>query len=285
MQSTSVKLLTTKIDVKEYVKNAKADGKTVGFVPTMGALHEGHESLITCAIQDTDEVIVSIFVNPTQFGPNEDFDKYPRQLEKDIARCEKLGVKAIFAPTPEETYSDKNNLTLVLPSEKLKNKMCGKTRAGHFDGVATVVLKLFNIVQPDAAYFGQKDAQQLFIINKMVKDLDIPVNIVGCPIVRDENGLALSSRNAYLSENAKIKALTISKTLINIQNYYVGGKLMDIDTVMAIAKDTLDSLITLEYLEIYDYNTLLPVTTVGADTLVAIAVKIDGIRLIDNILI
>lgn len=285
MQIKNVMLLKSKSEVRELVSVLKKDNKIIGFVPTMGALHEGHESLIKRAITECDNVIVSIFVNPTQFGPNEDFDAYPKQLEQDIEICQKLGVSAIFAPVAEEMYSNTECLTSVIPPESLKNKMCGKSRKGHFDGVATVVLKLFNIVQPDNAYFGMKDAQQLFIIKKMVRDLDIPVNIIGCPIVRESSGLAMSSRNSYLSVEAKDKAVKISKVLESVRNEYLSGKILDVNQVMSIAKAILDAEISIEYLEMYNYQTLMPVNTVGAETLIAIAVKIDGIRLIDNLLI
>lgn len=285
MQIKNVMLLKSKSNVKEIVSALKNDNKIIGFVPTMGALHEGHESLIKRAIAECDNVIVSIFVNPTQFGPNEDFDAYPKQLEQDMEICRKLGVSAIFAPLAEEMYSNTECFTSVIPPESLKNKMCGKSRKGHFDGVATVVLKLFNIVQPDNAYFGMKDAQQLFIIKKMVRDLDIPVNIIGCPIVRESSGLAMSSRNSYLSVEAKDKAVKISKVLEAIRNEYLSGKIVDVHQVMSIAKTILDTERSIEYLEIYNYQTLMPVNTVGAETLIAIAVKIEGIRLIDNILI
>ena len=212
-------LLANKIEnVKENIKNWKKEGLTIGLVPTMGALHKGHMSLIKKAKETADKVVVSIFVNPIQFGPNEDFEKYPRTLESDVNICQSLGVDIVFAPAPNEMYGENtllsnNNLTYVCPPYNVVDMLCGKSRPGHFDGVATVVLKLFNIVQPDFAFFGQKDAQQLFILKKMVKDLNINIKIIGCPIVREKDGLAISSRNIYLSEAERKKALSISQAL------------------------------------------------------------------------
>lgn len=285
MYANSTKLFENKLELNQFIKDLKNENKIIGFVPTMGALHEGHESLIKRATEECDAVIVSLFVNPTQFGPNEDFEKYPRQLEQDMEMCKKYGVVAVFSPKPDEMYSDRANLTMVVPDDFYKNKMCGISRKGHFDGVATVVLKLFNIVQPDCAYFGMKDAQQLFIIKKMVKDLDVQVNVIGCPIVRDEKGLALSSRNAYLSDAAKEKALTISKSLHLIKSEYINGNILDVHKAKELVNQTLDEDIELEYLEMYDYDLLSPVEFVGANTLIAFAGKINGVRLIDNILI
>ena len=209
-------LVHTIKEVREQIKEWKKAGLTVGLVPTMGALHNGHLSLIKKAVEKCDKVVVSVFVNPIQFCPGEDLDKYPRTLEADQKLCESNGVNIVFAPTPSEMYGDcqmrtNDFLTYVIPPFFYVNKLCGKSRVGHFDGVCTVVNKLFNIVQPDFAFFGQKDAQQLIIIKKMVKDLNIPVEIIPCPIVREESGLALSSRNKYLSEEDKIQALALSK--------------------------------------------------------------------------
>ena len=203
-------LVHTIKEVREQIKEWEKAGLTVGLVPTMGALHNGHLSLIKKAVEKCDKVVVSVFVNPIQFCPGEDLDKYPRTLEADQKLCESNGVNIVFAPTPSEMYGDcqmrtNDFLTYVIPPFFYVNKLCGKSRVGHFDGVCTVVNKLFNIVQPDFAFFGQKDAQQLIIIKKMVKDLNIPVEIIPCPIVREESGLALSSRNKYLSEEDKIQ--------------------------------------------------------------------------------
>jgi pantoate--beta-alanine ligase len=271
--------------IRETVKNWKQQGKTIGFVPTMGALHKGHESLMLKARSECDIVVVSIFVNPIQFAPNEDFDKYPRQLEADRQICENNGVDFVFAPTPQIMYSEgQENITKVVSPEIFQDKLCGKSRIGHFNGVATVVLKLFNIVQPDKAYFGQKDAQQLFIIKKMVRDLDVPVEIIGCPIIREESGLALSSRNTYLSEEQKIKALTLSKVLKKIESDYKAGN-TNAKEILENAADILDNDACLEYLEALDTFSMGKTEILKCDTLIAIAAKIGTVRLIDNIIL
>ena len=217
-------LLNKITEVRAEVKKWRAEGLKVGLVPTMGALHEGHLSLIKKAKAECDKVVVSVFVNPIQFGPSEDFDKYPRTLEEDMKLCDGEGVDVVFAPSAREMYGDcrlsNDCLTYVCPPYFYVDKLCGKSRVGHFDGVCTVVMKLFNIVQPDCAFFGQKDAQQIIIIKKMVEDLNIPIEIVQCPIVREESGLALSSRNKYLSETGKKDALVLSQILNNIKAYF-----------------------------------------------------------------
>lgn len=260
---------------------------TVGLVPTMGALHEGHLSLIKKAKETCDKVVVSVFVNPIQFGPAEDFDKYPRTLEKDMELCNSVGVDAVFAPTPEIMYGKGNrlsndNLTYVCPPFFYVNKLCGKSRTGHFDGVCTVVLKLFNIVQPDYAFFGQKDAQQAVIIRKMVNDLNVPITIVQCPIVREESGLALSSRNKYLSEDGKKDALALSKILNNIKACYMRG-ITDIEALKETAYAYLTEKHELEYLEILDRNTLEEQENADKNSIVLIACRVENVRLIDNL--
>lgn len=268
-------------------KRAEWKGLKVGLVPTMGALHEGHLSLIKKAKETCDKVVVSVFVNPIQFGPSEDFDKYPRTLDKDMELCNSVGVDAVFAPTPAEMYGGESKLsndtlTYVCPPFFYVNKLCGKTRTGHFDGVCTVVLKLFNIVQPDCAFFGQKDAQQVIIIKKMVNDLNVPIEIIQCPIVREESGLALSSRNKYLSEQGKKDALVLSSILNNIKKCYKKG----ITDVSAL-KETVYSFLTdkhdMEYLEILDKNTLEEQEKANDDSIALIACRVEGVRLIDNI--
>jgi pantoate--beta-alanine ligase len=270
--------------LRAQIKEWKSKNLTIGFVPTMGALHVGHESLIKKARKDCDRVVVSIFVNPIQFGPNEDYDKYPRQLESDREICSRNNVDIIFAPAPHEMYPEKENLTTIIPPSSYQDKLCGKSRIGHFNGVATVVLKLFNIVQPDKAYFGQKDAQQLIIIKKMVRDLNIPVEIIGCPIIRDTDGLALSSRNAYLSSEDRQKALTLSKVLRKIKEDYSAG-IASTKTVINNALQLLHPDAKLEYLEVLDANTLEQTDILKENTLVAIAAKVGNVRLIDNLLI
>ena len=280
-------LVHTIKEVREQIKEWKKAGLTVGLVPTMGALHNGHLSLIKKAVEKCDKVVVSVFVNPIQFCPGEDLDKYPRTLEADQKLCESNGVNIVFAPTPSEMYGDcqmrtNDFLTYVIPPFFYVNKLCGKSRVGHFDGVCTVVNKLFNIVQPDFAFFGQKDAQQLIIIKKMVKDLNIPVEIIPCPIVREESGLALSSRNKYLSEEDKIEALALSKILNNIKNCYKKG-ITDVEALKETAYQFLNDHHDLEYLEFMNEENLDEMTTADDHTRVFIACKVGGVRLIDNI--
>ena len=262
-------------------------GLKVGLVPTMGALHEGHLSLIKKAKETCDKVVVSVFVNPIQFGPSEDFDKYPRTLDKDMELCNSVGVDAVFAPTPAEMYGGESKLsndtlTYVCPPFFYVNKLCGKTRTGHFDGVCTVVLKLFNIVQPDCAFFGQKDAQQVIIIKKMVNDLNVPIEIIQCPIVREESGLALSSRNKYLSEQGKKDALVLSSILNNIKKCYKKG-ITDVSALKETAYSFLTDKHDMEYLEILDKNTLEEQEKANDDSIALIACRVEGVRLIDNI--
>ena len=281
-------MLLNKIsEVREEVKKWKREGLKIGLVPTMGALHEGNLSLIRRAKKECDKVVVSVFVNPIQFGPSEDFDKYPRTLEADNKACEGEGVDIVFAPSPKEMYGEGNRLsndtlTYVCPPFFYVNKLCGKTRTGHFDGVCTVVNKLFNIVQPDMAFFGQKDAQQAVIIRKMVRDLNIPIEIIQCPIVREESGLALSSRNKYLSEEGRKDALVLSRILNNIKACYKKGI-----TEVSALKETAYSFLTekhdMEYLELMDKDTLEEKITADDNTIVLIACRVDGVRLIDNI--
>ena len=268
-------------------KRAEWKGLKVGIVPTMGALHEGHLSLIKKAKETCDKVVVSVFVNPIQFGPAEDFDKYPRTLDKDMELCNSVGVDIVFAPSPAEMYGEGNRLsndtlTYVCPPFFYVNKLCGKTRVGHFDGVCTVVLKLFNIVQPDYGFFGQKDAQQVIIIKKMVKDLNVPIEIIQCPIVREESGLALSSRNKYLTAEGKKEALVLSKILNNIKACYKKG-VTDISAFKETAYSFLTDKHDMEYLEILDKNTLEEKKNADKDSIALIACKVENVRLIDNI--
>lgn len=282
-------LLHTIKEVREQVKEWKKEGLTVGLVPTMGALHNGHLSLIKKAVEKCDKVVVSVFVNPIQFCPGEDLDKYPRTLEADTKLCNDAGVSIVFAPSPSEMYGQSEMrtndfLTYVIPPFFYVNKLCGKSRVGHFDGVCTVVNKLFNIVQPDFAFFGQKDAQQLIIIKKMVKDLNIPVDIVPCPIVREESGLALSSRNKYLSEEDKKEALVLSKILNNIKECYKKG-ITDVVALKETAFQFLTDKHELEYLELLDCEDLEEKKIADNNTRVFIACRVGGVRLIDNILL
>ena len=278
-------LVHTIDEVKNTVKEWR--NLKVGLVPTMGALHEGHLSLIKKAKETCDKVVVSVFVNPIQFGPSEDFDKYPRTLDKDMELCNSVGVDLVFAPTPKEMYGEGNRLsndtlTYVCPPFFYVNKLCGKTRVGHFDGVCTVVLKLFNIVQPNYGFFGQKDAQQVIIIKKMVKDLNVPIEIIQCPIVREESGLALSSRNKYLSEEGKKDALVLSQILKNIKACYQKG-ITDVSALKETAYSYLTDNHDIEYLEILDRNTLEEKSNADRESIALIACRVEGVRLIDNI--
>lgn len=282
-------LLHTINDVREQIKQWKKEGLTVGLVPTMGALHAGHLSLIKKSVEKCDRTVVSVFVNPIQFCPGEDLDKYPRTLDADKKLCNEAGVDIVFAPSPKEMYGEghilsNDFLTYVIPPYFYVDKLCGKSRVGHFDGVCTVVNKLFNIVQPDYAFFGQKDAQQLIIIKKMVKDLNIPIEIIPCPIVREESGLALSSRNKYLSESDKKEALALSKILFNIKACYDKG-ITDVKALTETAYSFLNEHHSLEYLEFRDKDNLEEKTIADSNTQVFIALKIGNVRLIDNILL
>ena len=274
-------------EVRNIVQGWKKQGLTVGLVPTMGALHNGHLSLIKKAKATCDKVVVSDFVNPIQFGPSEDFDKYPRTLDEDMKLCDSEGVDIVFVPSADEMYGkgqrlSNDTLTYVCPPFFYVNKLCGKSRVGHFDGVCTVVLKLFNIVQPDYAFFGQKDAQQVIIIKKMIKDLNVPIKIIQCPIVREESGLALSSRNKYLSEQGKVDALVLSKILNNIKKCYEKG-ITDVSALKETAYDFLTDKHEMEYLEIVDRDTLEDKTTADDNSIALIACRVENVRLIDNI--
>lgn len=280
-------LIHTIKELREQIKNWKREGLTAGLVPTMGALHKGHLSLIKKSVGKCDKTVVSVFVNPIQFCPGEDLDKYPRTLDADQKLCEDAGVDIVFAPSPKEMYGEghimsNDFLTYVIPPFFYVDKLCGKSRVGHFDGVCTVVNKLFNIVQPDYAFFGEKDRQQLIILKKMVKDLNIPVEIIPCPIVREESGLALSSRNKYLSEKGKEDALALSKILFNIKMCYNKG-IDDVKSLTETAYSFLNDNHTLEYLEFRDQNTLEEKQTADSDTIVFIAARVGNVRLIDNI--
>lgn len=276
-------------ELRNQVNYWKKSSYTIGIVPTMGALHKGHESLIKKAKEMCDKVVVSVFVNPIQFGPNEDFDKYPRTLDSDRKICEDNEVDIVFAPSPKEMYGENRKLsntefTYVTPPYNLVDCLCGKSRPGHFDGVATVVLKLFNIVKADYGFFGQKDAQQLFILKKMVKDLNIDIQIIPCPIVRDADGLAISSRNTYLSEEERKNALTISKSLFYIKSLFDKG-ICDSEVLLDSAISILDKNIELEYIEFRDFDTFDKLECVKNNTLVSIAAKSGKTRLIDNIVL
>ena len=283
----SVVVVNEIIALRKIIKEYKMQGKTVALVPTMGCLHDGHKSLMQKAHSIADITVASVFVNPIQFCPGEDYDKYPRTLEADKIVAESAGVDIIFAPSVNEMYPGLekfSDLTMVAPPYELTDIMCGKSRVGHFDGVETVVTKLFNIVQPDFACFGMKDIQQLFLIKKMVKDLNIPVEIVPCPLVRESGGLALSSRNKYLTDEQRKIALSLSKALFAIRDLCNAG-VRENKKLFDTGLTNLDKNVELEYLEFVNYDTFKPVDTVEQPTICALAARVGGVRLIDNVVL
>ncbi len=271
-------------DLKKKLKEERKAGKSVGFVPTMGYLHDGHLSLVKQSVKENDLTVVSIFVNPIQFGPEEDFNRYPRDIERDKKLLEKEGVDYLFFPTNEEMYP--SGFKTFVEVNELGKKLCGKSRPGHFRGVTTVVLKLFNIVQPDKAYFGQKDAQQAIIIKKMVKDLDLDVDIVVMPIIREEDGLAMSSRNVYLSEEERKNATVLYRSLKETENLIKTGE-RDSEKVIKRIREIIMSYpkAVIDYIEIVDTEELNPVNPIKGEILIALAVYIGKARLIDNIIL
>ncbi|WIF94141.1 pantoate--beta-alanine ligase [Caminicella sporogenes] len=278
-----MKIIHTIKEIREEVKAARRSGKSIGFVPTMGFLHEGHLSLIKKAREENDFVVVSIFVNPTQFGPEEDLESYPRDLERDSRLSEEAGADVIFNPTAEEMYPEGYS-TYVEIEGKLTKKLCGISRPGHFKGVTTVVSKLFNIVTPDRAYFGQKDAQQVAVIEQMVRDLNFDVKIVPCPIVREKDGLAMSSRNTYLSKEERKAALILSKTLFKAEEMIKNGERNSTkirDFIINNIKS--EPLANIDYVEIVDAKSLKYLNEIKGDVLIALAVKFGRARLLDNI--
>jgi pantoate--beta-alanine ligase len=279
-----MKICTTIEDTRAASRAARRDGKRVGFVPTMGALHEGHLSLVRAAAARSDIVVVSIFVNPTQFGPGEDFTKYPRTFERDGEQLQQAGVDLIFAPSPEEMYPP--GATAWVNVEGVSERLDGRSRPGHFRGVTTVVSKLFHIVEPDFAFFGQKDAAQVAVIRRLVHDLNFPVQIVVCPIVRELDGLALSSRNIYLNPEERKSALALSRSMSAIQARFESGE-RDARRLVATGKEAIneESLVRLDYLEIVDPDTLEPVAEITRPALAAVAAFVGSTRLIDNVLL
>ena len=278
-----MKIVATVKEVREQVKEWKKQGLSVGFVPTMGYLHEGHKSLMDAARKDNDKVVVSIFVNPMQFGPTEDLATYPRDLNHDAALCESAGVDLIFHPEAEEMYE--KDFCSFVDMTGLTEGLCGKTRPIHFRGVCTVVNKLFNIVTPDHAYFGQKDGQQLAVIKRMVRDLNMDIEIVGCPIVREEDGLAKSSRNTYLSSEERKAALILSKTVALGKELAKTEK--DANKVVEAMKKNIETepLAKIDYVEAVDALSMAPVEKLEGTCMLAMAVYIGKTRLIDNTLI
>lgn len=276
-------IFTTPSELGHYLQSHRS--QSIGFVPTMGALHRGHQSLIDRARHENTLAIVSIFVNPLQFGVNEDLDRYPRQLEIDRVICETAGIDALFIPTTVSMGLDRP-LTQVIPPATLMSGLCGRTRIGHFQGVATIVTKLLNLVQPDRVYLGEKDAQQLAIVRRIVADLNLPVDVVGCPTVREDSGLALSSRNQYLSSTARNQAAVIHRSLQQAQKLVI-NKESHPQTLIDAVKTELNTVpeFSLEYLEIVDPQTLQPIELIKDRALLAIAGRIENVRLIDNILL
>jgi pantoate--beta-alanine ligase len=269
-------------ELQTFIKKLKKEGKTIGFVPTMGYLHEGHLSLVRCAKKDNDLVVVSIFVNPTQFGKNEDYDRYPRDLQRDLKLLEREGVDIVFAPKVEDMYPP--GFSTYVEETKLSQPLEGKFRPGHFRGVCTVVNKLFNIVQPDRAYFGEKDYQQLLVIKKMVEDLNMDIEVVGCPIVREPDGLAKSSRNVYLSEEERRQATALYKSFLLAQKLVEEG-LRDAKKLREEILNFLKQfplIKEIDYVEIVDPQTLEPVKEIKGGERILIAVRMPSARLIDN---
>lgn len=274
-----MKVFNTINEVREYRKSCSE----VGFVPTMGALHAGHASLIAASAKQCKDTLVSIFVNPSQFGPNEDLGNYPRTLDADIEVCKTSGADAIFVPTVREMYPNKQ--VVWVDVDGMTDVLCGASRPRHFRGVMTIVCKLFNIVQPARAYFGQKDAQQVLVIKRMVQDLNLPTEIVTCPIIREPDGLAMSSRNVYLSDSERVQALAISKSLVAVRAAFVAGE-RNVRELSRILQDVLKPAVDkIDYAEFRDAETLDEVSEIADQTLVAIAAIVGKTRLIDNIVI
>ena len=274
-------LARTVNEVKAQVREWKSQGLSVGLVPTMGYLHEGHQSLIKRAVAENDRVVVSVFVNPIQFAPNEDLETYPRDLEADCALCESTGAAMVFHPEPEEMYGD--DFTTFVDMTGVTKELCGKSRPTHFRGVCTVVNKLFNIAMPDRAYFGQKDAQQLAVIRRMVRNLNMNLEVVGCPIIREADGLAKSSRNTYLSAEERKAALVLSKAVFTGEKMIKDGE-RDGEKVLAARRELIEAepLAKIDYVEMVKWDSIEIHHEIDGPVLVAIAVYIGKTRLIDN---
>lgn len=279
-----MQIIRKKADLRALTAVWKREGLSIGLVPTMGALHEGHLSLIRLAGKHTHCTVTSIFVNPTQFGPDEDLERYPRSLERDLELCSAEGVDAVFLPDADEMYSTDN--TVVVDEQKLSQGLCGARRPGHFRGVLTVVAKLFNLVQPDMAVFGRKDAQQLALIQRMVRDLDFAIEIVPAPIVREEDGLAMSSRNRYLTTEERRRALCLKQALDLAEEVFRSGE-RDAAAVIRAMYELVSQVpgAVVDYIEAVHTEDLTPVKLLENGTLVALAVKIGNTRLIDNIVL
>lgn len=293
-----IRLLKTKKDVREFCYSARNEGNKIGLVPTMGAIHSGHQSLVKRALKEAQIVVASVFVNPTQFSPTEDFDAYPRTIEADLIKMQEAGAAAVFAPSVEEMYGEtmvehirKNGLlSFDFASHAVAGSAArlweGANRPHHFSGVTTVVSKLFNIVEPDVACFGEKDYQQLAVLKQMVLDMDFNIKIIGCPIVREENGLAISSRNRYMDNSQIKRALALSSTLRNAQEMYACGERSADKIVDATVEQLKANNLDIDYVAIVDATTLEPLSDLsgilGKDTRMIMAAKVDSVRLIDN---
>ena len=278
-------VLNTIDEIKRFIKDAKSNRKTIGFVPTMGFLHAGHLSLIDRAKRENDVVVVSIFVNPTQFGPNEDFETYPRDMESDTKLAKEAGADVIFNPSVLEMYPEESS-TWVNVEGDITSVLCGTSRPTHFRGVTTVVSMLFNIVEPTKAYFGQKDAQQAAVLTKMVRDLHMNLELVICPIVRESDGLALSSRNTYLNDEERAQATILNKSLqLAVEAYNQGEK--ETVKLIEVIKNSITTmpLAKIDYVSIYSYPTLSEIKTIDQTAIVAVAVKFGNTRLIDNVIL
>lgn len=279
-----MKIVKTIDEVKAVVNEWKQAGKTVGLVPTMGYLHQGHGSLIKRSVSENDKTVVSVFVNPTQFGEGEDLESYPRDMDRDSAYCEELGADLIFNPEPDTMYPQP--FFSHVSVDTLSEGLCGRQRPVHFAGVCLVLTKLFHIVGADKAYFGQKDAQQLLIVKRMVKDLNFPIEIIGCPIVREEDGLAMSSRNVYLTDEERKNALVLNQALAEAKKAVEGGEKSS-EAVRSIIADKINTVEHggIDYIEIVDTEKLQPADTIEGETLIALAVHFGKARLIDNVMI
>lgn len=271
-------------DIKAVIRSQKKSGRTIGLVPTMGYLHEGHVSLAKASKAENDFTVMSIFVNPAQFGVNEDFNKYPRDIDRDLQIAENAGVDIIFAPSVEEVYP--NGYKTYVNVEDITGILCGKTRIGHFKGVTTIVNKLFNIIEPDKAYFGQKDAQQAIVIKKMVKDLNMNLEIVTCPIIREKDGLAMSSRNVYLSPEERKGALVLSESLFKAEAMIKDGERKK-DKIIELIKNKIsaEKLASIEYIEVLKADNLEDIQEIDCKVLIALAVRFGATRLIDNVIV
>jgi len=284
VNKSAVKVITSIPEMQECAMRLRSEGKIIGFVPTMGYFHEGHLSLMRRARSECDIVVVSIFVNPIQFAPGEDYERYPRDVERDLRMAESVGVDIVFCPSVEEMYPD--GYATYVHVEGLTEGLCGAFRPGHFRGVTTVVAKLFNIVMPHKAYFGEKDYQQLVVIKRMVKDLNFPIEIVPCPTIRENDGLAMSSRNVYLSQDEREAALSLYRSLMAAKALFDGGE-RDASVLKKVVEEGLRSseLVKPQYVEVVDAETLKPIERIERDAVIAVAAFVGKARLIDNVIL